>query len=492
MLNEGINASERYLGRLCKSSFLSLWSYQGVFRDQNNGKEICDLLVIFGDHLLIFSDKYCEFPNTGNLQTDWHRWFKKAVLKSAKQIWGAERWLREYPDRVFLDSACTRKIPIALPSPEHMKVHRIAVAHGAGTRCRQHFGGSGSLMLNTSLIGDDHFKPFKDGGMPFAVGLIEVDKGYVHVLDDTTLDILLQTLDTTTDFIAYLDKKEHLISHHKISVAGEEELLATYFHKRNSDEDHDFLFPEGYGNIIITEGFWTEYLVSPERRALLRANQISYAWDMLIEKFSYHIARNTQYYTTYPGDVAGNELIVRFMAAEPRVRRRMLAKKLFQLAVSTPKTHKAASIFAPQNPKYPHYVFLMLPHQSDITYEEYREFRLGFLKAYCTVVKLKFPNAVDIVGIATEPQPDASSTEDALYLDARDWTNEQQAQAQNLQKELDLLITPTHSFVKEKEYPDFPNYGRNAYKHVGKIPRNAPCPCGSGKKYKHCCLRKKQ
>ena len=21
----------------------------------------------------------------------------------------------------------------------------------------------------------------------------------------------------------------------------------------------------------------------------------------------------------------------------------------------------------------------------------------------------------------------------------------------------------------------------------GKIPRNAPCPCGSGKKYKHCC-----
>jgi hypothetical protein len=23
-----------------------------------------------------------------------------------------------------------------------------------------------------------------------------------------------------------------------------------------------------------------------------------------------------------------------------------------------------------------------------------------------------------------------------------------------------------------------------------KHPRNAPCPCGSGKKYKHCCLKK--
>ncbi len=24
-----------------------------------------------------------------------------------------------------------------------------------------------------------------------------------------------------------------------------------------------------------------------------------------------------------------------------------------------------------------------------------------------------------------------------------------------------------------------------------KVGRNAPCPCGSGKKYKHCCLNKK-
>jgi len=25
-----------------------------------------------------------------------------------------------------------------------------------------------------------------------------------------------------------------------------------------------------------------------------------------------------------------------------------------------------------------------------------------------------------------------------------------------------------------------------------KINRNAPCPCGSGRKYKHCCLKKKE
>jgi len=26
--------------------------------------------------------------------------------------------------------------------------------------------------------------------------------------------------------------------------------------------------------------------------------------------------------------------------------------------------------------------------------------------------------------------------------------------------------------------------------HYGKTGRNDPCPCGSGKKYKHCCLKK--
>jgi hypothetical protein len=47
---EGVTDSERYLGRLCEHSFLSLWSYPGVFRDQGrrdrrgDGKEVCDLL----------------------------------------------------------------------------------------------------------------------------------------------------------------------------------------------------------------------------------------------------------------------------------------------------------------------------------------------------------------------------------------------------------------------------------------------------------------
>lgn len=31
--------------------------------------------------------------------------------------------------------------------------------------------------------------------------------------------------------------------------------------------------------------------------------------------------------------------------------------------------------------------------------------------------------------------------------------------------------------------------GRLRQRHIVKIGRNSPCPCGSGKKYKKCCLR---
>jgi hypothetical protein len=95
------------LAKLCKHSFLSLWSYPSVFRDQGrtdgkgDGKEICDLLVVFENHIFIFSDKDCAFKDTGRLEVDWARWYKKAVLKSAEQVFGAERWMRKFPTNLF-------------------------------------------------------------------------------------------------------------------------------------------------------------------------------------------------------------------------------------------------------------------------------------------------------------------------------------------------------------------------------------------------------
>ena len=64
---DGTTESERYLASLARTTFLSLWSYSNVFRDQGLsqqtvGKEIADLLVVCNDDVVVFSDKYCQFP----------------------------------------------------------------------------------------------------------------------------------------------------------------------------------------------------------------------------------------------------------------------------------------------------------------------------------------------------------------------------------------------------------------------------------------------
>ncbi len=52
------------------------------------------------------------------------------------------------------------------------------------------------------------------------------------------------------------------------------------------------------------------------------------------------------------------------------------------------------------------------------------------------------------------------------------------------QAELPILI---HALFESSPHGPSRNYG--TYKHTGKkIGRNDPCPCGSGKKYKKCCL----
>jgi hypothetical protein len=60
--SQGATPSERYLAKIADRSFLNLWSYPNTFIDKRSGgkgdgKELCDLLVVSGDHVLIFSDK---------------------------------------------------------------------------------------------------------------------------------------------------------------------------------------------------------------------------------------------------------------------------------------------------------------------------------------------------------------------------------------------------------------------------------------------------
>ena len=428
--SDGINDAERYLQTLCERSFLRLWSYPGVFRDQSNGgkskggKEVCDLLVVFENHILIFSDKNINFPNTGDLDLDWSRWVRRAVLESGEQLFGAERWIKSHHDRLFIDRECKQPFPIDLPDMSSAKFHRIIVAHGAYDRCKKVMGGSGSLMIFSSIIGKDHMLKRSNGGIPFAIGQVDPVRGFVHILDDTSLRILMTTLDTIYDFTSYLEKKEHLFEKIvSVGAAGEEELLAYYLGNLNKDREHDFIVDESLNGIYLDEGFWEDFSKSMERQSQIEANQISYSWDALIEEFSTHILNDTQYIKD-PLGPRNQEKIMRILARESRTRRRMLAKALLGLLEKTPHSYKGVRVIAPSKLGDPYYVFLIVPHLQGKPQKEYREVRKYLLESYCMVVKHKFPGAQDIVGIATEPGMNSYRSEDAIYMDVRIWTPE--------------------------------------------------------------------
>ncbi len=205
-IKKGVPATptEHFLAALAEHTFLRLWSYPSVYRDQGNGKEICDLLAVFENHVVVFSDKFCEFPNTGNLSVDWNRWYSRAIKKAAAQAVGAERWLRSHPSRVFTDKTCSTPLPVPLPYGEDAVYHRVVVAHGSIARAKEYWldAHDGSLLINSSLRGDDHYcaplepDPDRLNGPQFQIGHVLPDGGYVHVLDTDSFVQVMQLLDT--------------------------------------------------------------------------------------------------------------------------------------------------------------------------------------------------------------------------------------------------------------------------------------------------------
>jgi SEC-C motif-containing protein len=122
--------------------------------------------------------------------------------------------------------------------------------------------------------------------------------------------------------------------------------------------------------------------------------------------------------------------------------------------------------------------------------DTYRQVRGEHLEALVRVTKFMYPEALDIIGFATESGSDALyRSEDLIYLDARNWSAEEQEHAGQLRKDFNFLTNTTVTRTKDYDYPiDVPNTKLQSADHLplGKNPRNKPCRCRSGKKYKKC------
>lgn len=417
----GVTDSERYLGVLARKAFLSFWSFQNPFTDESGSRELCDLLVVFGNDVIIFSDKYCNFSNKHNVEVSWPRWFKSAIEKSAKQLAGAQSFIEHYPSRIFLDPACKQPLPVPLPSKENLRIHLVAVTRGSAPAGERYWGNgsSGSLVINTMLHEEDHKTK------PFMVGWPLKKRLFIHVLDELTLDVLLGELDTAPDLIEYLRKKEDYLSTPGVNffICGEEELLTTYLLSGANKADTGFSFPvtpEDKKLVILTEGDWSNFRASDAYIDWKKIVANSYLWDDLIEHQTSHIKNSTAQVLKYPGntssDVHAHEEVLRAMAQEGRIGRIKLSEQLKDvLTRNLTEDIFSKTIVLPSQPGRA-YVLMVLRRDRSIKEDDYRQLRSSSLVGYCRAARIRFSGIHEVVGIATEQLDFHLATQDFTLM----------------------------------------------------------------------------
>jgi hypothetical protein len=372
--------SEEYVKTLCEKTFLSLWCYANPIGKKN--KELCDLLVVCDPSIIIISVKEIQYKDTDDFDTDYQRWRKKAIDNSVDQIYGAERWITTARNVTTVEG----EQALIFPSKESARVYRVAVA----------FGSQGKASIQFSDFG----------------------KGFVHVFDEQSLNILMNELDTITDFIEYLDKKERLsISGKKLALDGGEEDLLAYFLSNNRS------FPTEPDFIVFTNGIWDQFIKSKEYQTKKELNKRSYAWDALIEQLSTYFREN-ELLTTHPLDTF--EFVIRIMAKEDRFCRRMLSEVLFEF-LNKSKEGVSARIFP--SPSGVTYLFQASNEDLD------RKYRCMELELRCNLARGIVKENKIVVGIATERlRLGAGASWDVLYYRLDDWSVEAQQKFEQIQQ----------------------------------------------------------
>ena len=412
--SEGFTDTERFLANLCESTFLKLWSYPNPFKD--DAHELCDLIAVFENEVFVFFDreKHFEFNENKEPKTLWDRWKRKVIDNQVRTAKGAERYLRS-SRKIFIDNKLEQELPVQI-DPSTATYHKIIVAHGAAEACKNfsedNISGSLAISYSTGNIAP----PF-----PFFVSLDRSDP--VHVLDTNTLPLIMQELDTISDFSRYLRTKLEAISRYDfLTYCGEEDLLAHYL--LNFDEETKTnqigSKDESINWVTIGEGEWNDFSNLDVYITTKKHNEVSYLWDDVIQRTSQN---------ALDGTIRGRNPLegkgaIHEMAKEPRFVRRALSRQMIRAIQNYPD--KVEGIFRnltfmPSFQPGKAYIFLQVTLPPSLrARSDYRQKRQAMLEVACGAAKINFPELKIIVGLLIEsPKHCEDNSEDflAFYCD---------------------------------------------------------------------------
>jgi hypothetical protein len=390
--------SEQYVADLCQKSFLPFWNFPNPIGKKN--KELCDVLVVCGNYILIISVKDIRMSNHSDNNVKYERWVKKAVEDSAKQIYGAERFLKT-TNNVFAKNR-VNKIPLA-PASDRV-ILRIAIA----------FGSENTFPL---LYGD-------------------FGQGFIHVFDEESTSILISELDTITDFTKYLIDKEQFLKGKYFAMPKESDFLAFYIQTAlDINKKVDSIVSDG--------SLWESYLESEEYLEWQKLLPQSKIWDyMIVQLHDYHISEETT------DDRNDMEEAIRVINQESRINRIELGGILDNAI----QRKLSARMLRPLKGANHCYVFMPLTSKNWEGKEEELELR-------CIVARMENPATEKVIGIGFGNNGDGQDVYDICSHYIPEMSEEFIAHAKEVQDELGYFKNPTISNSKAYRKTDFKGFG---------------------------------
>lgn len=383
---KGKNA-ENLVYNLAQKSFLTDWCFMNP--KWEDGKELCDLLVIFDDKAIIWQIKDLKRGEDG-------KYNKGEVEKNLRQLLGAKRKLFDLSKPIELENI--RRSKETFNSKSVSEVYLISALVGEG---------------------EDYYEFVK-----------KIKDKTIHVLDKKGAEILLNELDTISDFTGYLREKERFFSSEiKMDLSGgEEELLAYYLMNERS-----FRNLEGHDYIIIQEGCYENLIKKPEFLAKKEEDKISYFWDFLIDKA--HLSKEKSY-----------ELVAREMARLNRFQRRLNSKAFMEgHAKAHVQTNKT---FYKRNFSGDGITYCFLYANAPT-----REYRKNLLGNMCIATRSHFKENQRVLGIATELKMADKHSFEFCLLDFPEWTEIEEKKAKEIKELLGIFKDIKVSRFSEDEYP---------------------------------------
>ncbi len=360
-----LNRTEQFVSQVCEKSFLTFWCYANP--QAPNGKELCDVLVVCHPHIIVVSVKEIALNLEKDPEVAFKRWERKAVDASVSQLYGAERALAGMTQVIRRDGTPG----LDLPSPDELRIHRIAVA----------FGDRNEAVTKSQDYG----------------------KGYVHVMGEQSFTDVLTELDTVTDFTDYLLAKEKLKI---VLLAGSEgNMLAHYL-------SNDRAFPQNADVSLFNNDLWRGLQGNESYRRRKQAEEASYAWDWIINAMA-----DTRLVPVEgpPPTLPELDLALRAMASERRFHRRILGEHLVGFIHEAVAGKLRSRLLA--SPSGVTYVFVFFDNRD--TPEQRRAEMLG--RSY--LARKHAGKGEIVVGIGLSPHvPGKGTMSDLTYVRFPQWT----------------------------------------------------------------------